>query len=103
MNLFRIPLNFYVIVVLLTLRYMNPFTVALIAGSMCFLAFFIGVYLCIYLLNHPELKKRKDEPIVLGIVDQEEPTSNNNNYQEEVKIQGKQDVNKFKGRIYTED
>ena len=49
MNLFRIPLNAYVIIVLLTLRYMNSFTVALIAGSLCFVAFGIGVFLCIYI------------------------------------------------------
>ena len=104
MNLFRIPLNFYVIVVLLTLRYMNPFTVALIAGTMCFLAFLIGVFLCIYLLNHPELKKKKDAkdvPILLGIVDQEEPK--NNNYPEETPAQDKKEMNTFRGRIYTED
>jgi len=51
MNLFRIPLNTYVIIVLLTLRYMNPFTVALIAGSLIFIASGIGVYLCIYEAN----------------------------------------------------
>ena len=101
MNLFRIPLNIYVIVVLLTLRYMNPFTVALIAGTMCFIAFLIGVFLCIYLLNHPELKKKKDVPILLGIVDQEELKNNNN--PEETPAQDKKEMNTFRGRIYTED
>ena len=48
MNLFRVPLNIYVIVVLLTLRYMNSFTVALISGAMCFLASGIGLFLVIY-------------------------------------------------------
>ena len=57
MNLFRVPLNTYVIVVLLTLRYMNSFTVALIAGTMCYVAFAIGLYLVIYLKIH---KKRGD-------------------------------------------
>ncbi len=57
MNLFRVPLNTYVIIVLLTLRYMNSFTVALIAGTMCYVAFAIGLYLVIYLKIH---KKRGD-------------------------------------------
>jgi len=48
MNLFRVPLNFYVIIVLLTLRLMNPFTVALIVGVMCIVAFLIGLFLVIY-------------------------------------------------------
>ena len=52
MNLFRVPLNIYVIIVLLTLRYMNPFTVAIIAGSLLFIASGIGFYLCIYLANN---------------------------------------------------
>ena len=56
MNLFRVPLNTYVIVVLLTLRYMNSFIVALIAGTMCFIAFGIGIYLIIYLIIYPEEK-----------------------------------------------
>ena len=56
MNLFRVPLNTYVIIVLLTLRYMNSFTVALIAGTMCFLASSIGIYLVIYLIIYPEKK-----------------------------------------------
>ena len=48
MNIFRIPLNLYVIIVLLTLRYMNPFHVALIAGGMAFIAFMIGINLVIW-------------------------------------------------------
>ena len=47
MNIFRIPLNTYVIVILLTLRHMNPFTIALIAGILTFVAFFIGIFLII--------------------------------------------------------
>ena len=64
MNLFRIPLNIYVIIVLLTLRYMNPFTVALIAGSLAFVAFGIGVYLCLYIFVHPEENDNKKENII---------------------------------------
>ena len=60
MNLFRVPLNIYVIIVLLTLRYMNSFTVALIAGTLCFLAFGIGVYLIVYLMIYPEEKLEKE-------------------------------------------
>ena len=48
MNLFRVPLNIYVIIVLLTIRYINSFTVALISGIMCFIAFGIGLFLVIY-------------------------------------------------------
>lgn len=48
MNLFRVPLNIYVIIVLLTIRYINSFTVALISGILCFLAFGIGLFLVIY-------------------------------------------------------
>ena len=81
MNLFRIPLNAYVIIVLLTLRYMNPFTVALIAGSLAFVAFFIGFYLCIYIFIHPEADVRKDEPKEVNILQK----------------------TKTKGLIYTED
>ena len=65
MNLFRIPLNTYVIIVLLTLRYMDPFTVALIAGSLAFVAFFIGVYLCIYTFIHPESDQPPKEVNIL--------------------------------------
>ena len=48
MNIFRIPLNLYVIIVLFTLRYMNPFTVALIAGIMSFVSFLIALSLNIW-------------------------------------------------------
>ena len=48
MNLFRVPLNIYVIIVLLTIRYINSFTVPLISGILCFLAFGIGLFLVIY-------------------------------------------------------
>ena len=48
MNIFRIPLNLYVIIVLVTLRYMNPFHVALIAGSMALVAFGIALSLNIW-------------------------------------------------------
>ena len=48
MNIFRIPLNLYVIIVLFTLRYMNPFTVALIAGLMSLCSFFIALSLNIW-------------------------------------------------------
>jgi MFS family permease len=64
MNLFRIPLNVYVIIVLLTLRYMNPFTVAIIAGSLAFIASSIGVYLCIYTCLYPEDNDKKDNYIL---------------------------------------
>ena len=60
MNLFRVPLNTYVIVVLLTLRYMNSFTVALIAGTLCFIASGIGIYLVIYLAVHDEKKEENN-------------------------------------------
>jgi len=66
MNLFRVPLNVYVIIVLLTLRYMNSFTVALIAGSMCFVAFGIGFYLVIYTMCYQ--KKEENTNNVLPIL-----------------------------------
>ena len=66
MNLFRVPLNIYVIIVLLTLRYMNSFTVALIAGSMCFVAFGIGFYLVIYIMCYQ--KKEENTNNVLPIL-----------------------------------
>ena len=83
MNLFRIPLNVYVIVVLLTLRYMNPFTVALIAGSLAFVACGIGIFLCIYTCFHPEDNEKKDN----YILEVDKPEKNE----------------KFKNRIYTEE
>jgi len=68
MNIFRIPLNIYVIIVLLTLRYMNSFTVALIAGTMCFLAFGIGFYLVIYLFfNHPKNEENTNNMLQIQI------------------------------------
>ena len=60
MNLFRVPLNIYVIIVLLTLRYMNSFTVALIAGTMCYIACAIGIYLIIYLIYNPPQKEENN-------------------------------------------
>ena len=61
MNLFRIPLNTYVIIVLLTLRYMNPFTVAIIAGSLAYVASAIGIYLCIYSFVNPKKDDKKKD------------------------------------------
>jgi len=58
MNLFRVPLNIYVIIVLLTIRYINSFTVALISGILCFLAFGIGLFLVIY---DPVKQREKNE------------------------------------------
>ena len=58
MNLFRVPLNIYVIIVLLTIRYINSFTVALISGILCFLAFGIGLFLVIYV---PIEQREKNE------------------------------------------
>ena len=58
MNLFRVPLNIYVIIVLLTIRYINSFTVALISGILCFLAFGIGLFLVIY---YPIEQREKNE------------------------------------------
>jgi MFS family permease len=66
MNLFRVPLNTYVIIVLLTLRYMNSFTVALIAGTMCYIAFGIGLFLVIYLRIHKN-KGDDKEPLSKAI------------------------------------
>ena len=54
MNLFRVPLNIYVIIVLLTISHLNPFIMALISGLMCFLAFGIGLFLVIYISSYPE-------------------------------------------------
>ena len=67
MNIFRIPLNTYVIVVLLTLRYMNSFTVALIAGTMCFIASGVGLFLVIYLVYFAPPKKEDDIMITKAI------------------------------------
>ena len=64
MNIFRIPLNFYVIIVLLTLRMMNPFIVAFINGTMCFVAFLIGLFLVIYLKTHPNREEEIDNNIL---------------------------------------
>ena len=58
MNLFRVPLNIYVIIVLLTIKYINSFTVALISGILCFLAFGIGLFLVIY---YPVEQREKND------------------------------------------
>ena len=64
MNIFRIPLNIYVIIILSTLKYMNPFTVALIAGCLCFVACGIGFYLCIYTCIQTEENEKKKSIII---------------------------------------
>lgn len=67
MNIFRIPLNLYVIVVLVTLRYMNPFHVALIAGAMAFTAFLIAISLRIWKVeNYEQNTNKKFSLIVTG-------------------------------------
>ena len=43
---------------------MNPFTVAIIAGSLAFIASAIGVYLCIYTCLYPEDNDKKDNYIL---------------------------------------
>ena len=48
MNLYRIPLNIYIIIIILTIRYMNPLNITVIAGSLAFVSFGIGVILNIY-------------------------------------------------------
>ena len=90
MNLFRIPLNTYVIIVLLTLRYMNPFTVAIIAGSLAYIASGIGIFLCIYTFMSKKKEDKKGDlfldlgkPKVKSTIYIEEPDpeleDNNNN------------------------
>ena len=81
MNLFRIPLNTYVIIVLLTLRYMNPFTVALIAGSLAFVAFGIGVFLCAYTFIYSN--NDKDISKEVNILEFEKPKVRNTIHTEE--------------------
>ena len=77
MNLFRIPLNIYVIIVLLTLRYMNPFTVALIAGGLIMIAFGIGIYLCIYLFY---LKPKQNIIAIYSSISQSVSKQDTNTY-----------------------
>ena len=43
---------------------MNPFTVAIIAGSLAFVATTFGVYLCIYTCLFPEDNDKKDNYIL---------------------------------------
>ena len=81
MNLFRIPLNTYVIIVLLTLRYMNPFHVALIAGSLAFVASAIGVFLCFYNFMNPN--NDMDNNKVVNILEFEKPKLKNTIHTEE--------------------
>lgn len=52
MNIFRIPLNIYTIIVFFTLRFMNPFTVTFVTGLMSFTAGIISVYLLRWSLKH---------------------------------------------------
>jgi MFS family permease len=81
MNLFRIPLNTYVIIVLLTLRYMNPFHVALIAGSLAFVASAIGVFLCFYTFMNSN--NDMDNNKVVNILEFEKPKIKNTIHTEE--------------------
>ena len=69
MNIFRIPLNIYVIVVLLTLRYMNPFTVAVITAYMAVFAGSIGVFLVVWQRVH---KDKGEEGFKLELSDMKE-------------------------------
>ena len=45
MNIFRIPLNLYVIFILFVIKYMDPLSIIFLAGLMCFLSFLMGLYL----------------------------------------------------------
>ena len=46
---------------------MNPFTVALIAGTMCYVATAIGIFLCIYLfILNKDRDKDKDKDKLLS-------------------------------------
>ena len=47
MNLYRIPLNIYLIIIILSLKYMNPLNVTVVAGSLAFVSFGIGLFLYI--------------------------------------------------------
>ena len=66
MNLFRIPTIIFVIIVLLILNYIDAFSLALIAGTMSFVASFIGILLFIYLICFKEKKllNRNDTDIL---------------------------------------
>ena len=69
MNIFRIPLNTYVIVVLLFLKYMNPFHIAIIAGTLAYIATGIGLFLCIYIIKYGKKEKgMKDDDIIDSLI-----------------------------------
>ena len=57
MNLYRIPLNIYIIIIVLTIKYLNPLHITLLAGSLTFVSFGIGLFLYIYI----EYQKNKSE------------------------------------------
>ena len=48
MNLYRIPLNIYIIIIILTINYMNPLNITVVAGSLAFVSFGIGIILNIH-------------------------------------------------------
>ena len=58
LKLFRIPTDIYLIIILISLRYLNFFTVAIIEGSMCFIAFFIAIFLINYLRINQQKKEK---------------------------------------------
>ena len=60
MNIFRIPYNIYVIISLFKLKNINPLKLILFTGHLSFVAFGIGVFLCIYLYIHPEINEPKE-------------------------------------------
>ena len=72
MNIFRIPYNIYVIISLSTLKHINPLKLILFAGHVSFVAFGIGIFLCIYLYINLE----NNEPKEVQVLD----TIKNNNY-----------------------
>ena len=72
MNLFIIPYNIYFIISLFTLKHINPLKLIFFAGHLSFVAFGIGVFLCIYLYIHPENNVPKEVQFLYTI--------KNNNY-----------------------
>ena len=73
MNIFRIPLNIYVIVVLLTLRYMYPFTVVIITAYMAIIAGSIGVFLIIWKKVN---KNNKNDEVKIELCEKKENIGN---------------------------
>ena len=94
--LFRIPIYIYLFIILLLLRFMNPFTLALISGSLAFIACIIGTFLYIYSIYHPQTINNNNIQIEFDNHEENEILLNNINDNEEAEEEKKNSFSDLK-------